>query len=460
MRRTGLRRLIWIAAAWALILCWAGRHAMLDDALIHLRYATVLYHQHRISFDGSHPSYGTSSLLYVAVLALLRSLTHSPLLPKAVSVAAYAGLLALVYRIARIDRLALALFFVLVSPFAVRWLTDGMETGLACLLAVAFAMLLFRKAPPAALASVALLLGLLRVDLTLLAAFGVVLLIAQKEWLRAGALCLGSGLSLLFIRVTMGHLLPDTAVAKEGLGFFDVLATTAHEIAATGSCGLGLLLLWVVSAVFAWRIDKQSALIANLPFPVLVFLAAVKGQQMHGIRYVIWALLFSIVWNLLFSASVSWPRPAFLTALACILAVCWAFELPIVLRIDRGRAVTLNAMQHAHLDRLHGEGMAADVGYIGYFSGAPICDMNGLINGRTAALMTYDRRSQACVAAKPAFLFLSAEQIEYLDSNYNVNSQADWFNCGSVDFTNVGSTDRHWLLVRRTEYPLGCPTHL
>jgi hypothetical protein len=64
------------------------------------------------------------------------------------------------------------------------------------------------------------------------------------------------------------------------------------------------------------------------------------------------------------------------------------------------------------------------------------------------------------MAAKPAFLFLSANQIGYLDSNYNIDSQADWFNCGSVDFTNVGSTDRHWLLVRRTEYPLGCPTHL
>ena len=32
--------------------------------------------------------------------------------------------------------------------------------------------------------------------------------------------------------------------------------------------------------------------------------------------------------------------------------------------------------------------------------------------------------------------------------------------CGSVDFTNVGAADRHWLLVRRTEYPDGCPSHL
>jgi hypothetical protein len=433
---------------------------MLDDALIHLRYACVLHDQHRISFDGIHPGYGTSSLLYVGVLALLRSVTHSPFLPKAVSLVAYAGLLALVIRLSRINRLALALLFVLISPFAVRWLTDGMETGLACLLAVAFSMLLFRKASPMALASIALVLSLLRVDLTLLVAFGVIVCIDRRQWLRAASLCAGSGLSLIFIRVTMGHLLPDTALAKEGLGFFVVLATVVYEIAATCSCGFGLLLLWLVSAVAAWRVDRRSALVANLPFPVIVFLAAVKGQQIHSIRYLIWALLFSIVWNLLLTAAVSRPRPVFLAAFACVLALCWTIELPIVLRIDRGHSQNLFAMEHAHLDRLHGEGAVADVGFIGYFSQAPLCDMNGLVNGRAAALMTFDQRSQACMAANPSFLFVSQNQIGYLDANFNIHSQTDWFECGSVDFTNVRSTDRHWLLVRRSDYPLGCPSHL
>ena len=340
-RSAGLRKLSWLAMVWAVYLCWAGRYEMLDDALIHLRYASVLHNLHIISYDGIHLSYGTSSLLYVWILAILRSFTYSPLLPKAVSLLAYVGLLSLVYRSARINRFAYALFFVLVSPFAIRWLTDGMETGLACLLAVALAFLLFRKASPFVLALIALALSLLRVDLTLLVAFAVVLMVSQGEKVRAIALSIGSGLSLLFTQLTMGHLLPDTALAKQGLRFFDVLGVMAYELAATFSCGLGLLLLWVVSAVVAWRVNRKSALIANMLFPVFAILAAARGQQIHGIRYMVWALLFSIVWNMLIGAEASQPRPAHLIAFACLLATCWVYELPIVLRIDRGRAADL-----------------------------------------------------------------------------------------------------------------------
>jgi hypothetical protein len=433
---------------------------MLDDALIHLRYAAVLHDRHFISFDGIHPSYGASSLLYVGVLALLRSITHSPLLPKAVSLIAYAGLLATALWISRANRLAIALVLVLVSPFGVRWLTDGMETSLACLLSVTLSLLLFRKAPPIALALMALALSLLRVDLTLLVAFAAVLMIAQGERLRAASLCVGSGLSLVFIQLTMGHLLPDTAVAKEGLPFLTVLAVTAHEIAATFSFGLGAVLVWVVSAALAWRFNPRSVLIANLPFPILVLLAAIKGQQMHGVRYVIAVLLFSIVWNLQIEGVSSRRHPILVTAFACAMIAFWIVELPITLRIDRGRAENLSAMENAHLDRLQGEGMAADVGYIGYFSQTPICDMNGLINGRAAAQMTIEQRSIACIAARPSFLFLTASQNQSLDATYHIAIPADWLDCGSVDFTNVGGSDRHRLLVRRTDYPNGCPAQL
>jgi hypothetical protein len=454
------RVLVWIAWAWAIFLCWAGRREMLDDALIHLHYASILHDRHIISFDGVHPSYGASSLLYVAILALLRSAIHSPLLPKAVSLAAYAALLALVSWMARINRLAIALLLVLVSPFAVRWLTDGMETSLACLLAVAFAMLLARKASPAALALMALTLSLLRVDLTLLVAFGVLWWIDRQDWLRAAALCLGSAASLAFIRLTMGHLLPDTAIAKQHLHFFEVLNGTGYETAATFSFGIGAVLLWLVSAASAWRVNSRAALIANLPFPTLTLLAAVRGQEVNSIRYLIWALLFSITWNLLIAAAPSKTRPILLYGFACLLIVCWIFELPVALRIDRGRTQNLDAMQQAHLDRLHGQGLAADVGYISYFSQAPICDIDGLVNGRAAATMSYAKRTEACLAAQPTFLFVSALQMQYLDDDYHIDSHTDWIECGSVDFTNVGSSDRHWLLVRRTEYPQGCPAHL
>ncbi len=256
-----------------------------------------------------------------------------------------------------------------------------METSLVCIAAMAFSTLLFRKASPLVLASAALVLSLLRVDLTLLVAFGVLLLIDQRDWVRAAAVGTGSALSLAFIRITMGHLLPDTAVAKVGASFQEVLYDAGRETAGTASFGLGVVVIWIVSAAAAWSVNKRSTVIANLPFPTLILLAAIRGQQIHGVRYMIWTLIFSVVWNILSGASVSKLRPIFLPAFVCLLMISWIFELPIMLRVDRGRAQNFDAMDHAHLEQLHGGGMAGDVGFIGYFSKAPICDLNGLING-------------------------------------------------------------------------------
>ena len=185
-----------------------------------------------------------------------------------------------------------------------------------------------------------------------------------------------------------------------------------------------------------------------------------RGQQIHGIRYFIAAFLFSTTWNLLATATVPKRRPAYLYAFVCVLVVCWMAEFPIALRIDRGRSANLIAMEHAQLDRLSVGGLAGDVGFIGYFSRAPICDMNGLVNGRAAAQLPAAQRIEECLAARPSFAFLTSIQMWVLDHDYDFNSQADWLNCGSVDFTNVDSDDRHWLLVRRSMYPQGCPANL
>ena len=117
-----------------MVLSWGG---VQDDALIHLRYADFLHRVHFITYDGMHPSYGTSSLGYVSTLALLRSLTGSPLLSRGVSTLAHLCLFAAVtfgylrsVRTAsvRVQLLGLSLLLLLVVPSAVRWLDDGMET--------------------------------------------------------------------------------------------------------------------------------------------------------------------------------------------------------------------------------------------------------------------------------------------------------------------------------------------
>ena len=72
----GLWLLYWI------FLSWPGA---MDDAFIHLRYAGNLFRTHIITYDGVHPNYGASSLLYVYLLAFFRGFTSSPALSRAVS---------------------------------------------------------------------------------------------------------------------------------------------------------------------------------------------------------------------------------------------------------------------------------------------------------------------------------------------------------------------------------------
>lgn len=461
-----VRRLLWIAiACWLASLLWVSRREMLDDALIHLRYASFFQQQHRITFDGVHSGYGASSLLYVVVLAALRSFTLSPLLPKAVSVAAYACLLGVLVRLTRRTPYAWAALLVIIGPYAVRWLTDGMETSLFCLLTVLLSIALRQRSSAFALFALALVLSLMRIDLTLLVGFGTVLMLLERQWMRAFAMALGSFVSLCTIWLTMGHILPDTALAKEGVPFTEVLFSAAHTLGSTFSFGVGLLLLWAGTAAAAWRTpvtgtERKQLVVANLLFPSLILLAALKGQQMQGIRYVLWALLFATVWNLLTLPRPDRSRSTPLLAFAAVLAACWAFELPSALRIFHGRTATFERMEDAHLERLApGAGLAGDVGFISYFSRAPICDINGLVNGRAAAQRSLEQRAQACMSGRPSFLFVSGPQLGYLTEVLHLQ-KSDWLECGNVAFTNAGSEDRHWLLVRRTEYSESCPAQL
>src|ERR1700691_5660367 len=79
------RSLTILFALWLLAWLFVSWAAVQDDAFIHLRYAANLFRYHMISYDGVHPDYGTSSLLYVWLLAALREFFRSPILPRAVS---------------------------------------------------------------------------------------------------------------------------------------------------------------------------------------------------------------------------------------------------------------------------------------------------------------------------------------------------------------------------------------
>ena len=469
MRTNLIRRSLIAAVAmcWLSYLLWISRYSVLDDAFIHLRYADNLLVHHRISFDGAHVNYGTSSLLYVGLLALMRSILKSPLLPKDLSTVVYLGLLGMMtHRAGRLRQSAaypwaVSLLFCLMSPFAIRWLSDGMETGLVSLAACGLALAISDDTPAVWLLFYGLLLTLLRVDLGLLVAFGALLLLSRNRVRGAIALSLGSALGMLAIRMAMGHLVPDTALAKRGVPPLDVFLECAYVDVASYSFGVGLTVVWIATAVCAWKIAWKSIVIANLALPILLMAATIQGQQLQGIRYIVWALLFSITWNLCILSETAYLPSRWWTVIPILFTLAWAVELPVASRIFKGRAHTLKAFDIANLEVLRNTTIVtADVGMIGYFSKAHICDLGGLVNGRDWAQMGFERRMGACMDQKPDVLFLSDAQFGYFVFRYGKKAADEWLSCGNVVFTNAGSLDQHQFKVNKKSFADGCPANL
>lgn len=84
-----------LLAVWVGAWIFAARFHYLDDALIHLRYADMLREHGFLTFDGVHSSVGTSSVLFVGLLAVAGRFVPSIYLPKCFSVIGYLILLLL-----------------------------------------------------------------------------------------------------------------------------------------------------------------------------------------------------------------------------------------------------------------------------------------------------------------------------------------------------------------------------
>ena len=477
----------WIVLSWG---------AIQDDALIHLRYADRLLHVHFISYDGTHPSYGTSSLLYVSLLALLRVLTRSALLSRAVSTAVHVLLFAVMAvtclrtsrSSARVQLLALSTVLLLVTPSAVRWLDDGMETGLVVSLALIVAAYTHRLSMQTEVRFtqilITVLLGVLmvflRVELGIALAFATGILwlhaaaVSDSGWserliraltARSGFL-IGATVGASAIGLIMHHLLPDTAVAKaSGIrDFFSTFRRAGHIIVGGLLFGVGSLFLWLLSAVAVLRNRgprRLTNLTANLLFPVVLLLCAVRGQAIQGVRYLIWTFLFSIVWNLLELWKIdetilvqSPSRPGSQRSSSALFAAFLGFCL-ITMPIDvhymartlTTRANTMKLFMREDLSPILSThlGMASDIGYIGYYTNSPICDLAGLVNGRTIAALTPAQRIERCTGLHPDYLFADTSQVVSIAHYLDLST---WRVCGVYDFGNTLGADSHYLIVR------------
>lgn len=470
---------LWLAA-W-IVFSWA---AIQDDALIHLRYADNLFRTHLITYDGIHPSYGASSLLYVHVVAFLSGFISSPNLPRGVSSFMHISLFLITSVILvrfipreslRTRLLGLVLLFILVAPSAVRWLDDGMETGFALCFVALLCILTFQQSRRSTttplqyvvFAVLAFFTVLLRTELALLCGVIFAMLAWRQifdggkrssQWvgavLRSSHVLVGCLFALLFIVVTMHSLLPDTALAKSGTASWAAFHNAATVIVGALTFGLGLLVLWLLTVFFLFRAGRFSmpTLFANLVFPTVVILAATRGQEIQGARYLVWTYFFSVLWNLLELGSINHDRSnvkrqsyPLVYAFILLLLIALPFECKIMGQVLNTRAHTMKIFTGQHLDVLEGkQGIASDVGYIGYFSKANICDIAGLVDGRDFARLTASQRLADCAASHPDFVFGNLGQVKLIT---NAAQGYDWQVCAHYDFGNVRTPDRHYLVL-------------
>jgi hypothetical protein len=468
-----LRKFVWklslaLGAAWVIAWLVSSPLYQNDDSFIHLRYAQGIARNGFLTFDGLHKTYGSSSLFYVGLIASIYRFFPSLYVTKILSVASYLALLAvLVWLVSKSSgrkRLLWAmLVVVLVSPMGIRWLSDGMETALVVLATLILCLILHRtlvvdRAHPARRYLFLVLAGAflvaLRVELIGLIAFATLALaLAEQECgvstllqnakklahnlVTQSHLAVGAGLAAGLIYLRLGHLLPDTAVAKSGdhiaLGYY--LWTLLRVFAASCSLGMGLLAIWglttlaalstmVVASSGPSRGRLGSLVVVNSLFPALLAVAIWRNQALQGVRYFLWPLVFMIAWNIqslpptflsapataLEKWSTRHARALFVTCLA-FLSPAWAFEGVTVSRCVRESSRTVALMRSQDLSFLKGRrGLAFDIGFISYFSQGNICDVSGLVNGRAFAQATFPERMRACTAQPPDFAFLNADQ--------------------------------------------------
>ena len=476
----GVWLLLWILLSWP---------SVQDDAFIHLRYAVNLLRYHFISYDGIHPDYGTSSLFYVFLLATLRTLFQSPVLPRAVSsvfhVALFGGLAWGFSRALRsAPRLAWGfaalMLAILVTPMAVRWLDDGMETSLTLCLISLLVFALSRLGRSEVLSgrswiwlfALGLISTLTRVEyLLLMAIASATLLFARLAQFRPKSLSasvrigaasvaplLGSLLAAGIIYRSMHALVPDTAIAKaEALApWRSTMGSTVDVFVSAMSMGAILLGFWLLTAVAVIVYQRRvslALLVANSPFPIVLALAVQRGQQVQGVRYFVWTLVFPILWNILeLRWSASEPhRVAIRTvafggyAVVLALLIVLPIESVLLFREFREREKSFAQFRSQHLERLSSMKLVAfDVGYIGYFTQSPLCDMAGLVNGRASAALPFGARVKACAAQQPPYAFVSDFSIWELGTALDIRG---WSICSEYNFANLRAPDFHYLIA-------------
>ncbi|MBS0524538.1 MAG: hypothetical protein JSS04_13000 [Proteobacteria bacterium] len=436
-----------------------ARGFLLDDALIHVRSADLLLRAGFPTADGVTRSFADSSPLFLLLTAAGLALGGSFYVTKLLSLAAFGGLVAALVATAWRERhtqaqaIVVALLVLVLSPFGVKWLTDGMETGLAVLLALLLASTLDgERHRPVGAGMIALLCVLVRPELAALVAVTAVGQVLRSNRRLGMATTLGGLAAVAALYGIFGGFWPDAAVAKVRYGYSpaEFLELLASVVAGAGLVGIGLVLAWLGSSAItiraAWRTDR-ALLLGQLSLLLVLVAIAVRGQAVEGIRPMLPFLAFSLACSVALVRRCLPARPIgarMLLPLAAAAVGIWTVDAFAFDRIVRVQAQSMEAMRTHDWSALRGHtGVAWDVGYLAYFSGAPVCDAQGLINGPDFARLSLPERLRHC-ARVADFAFVDPPRFHILTTALDMRG---WRVCGRFDFAHRTGPVNVYLIV-------------
>ena len=206
-----------------------------DDAFIHFTYVRNLLERGIIAYNGPHPSFGSSSILWVLLGALASWPTGA--IPQTMRVlGATFYVLSVVLAVATVHRQhplsargqVLIAVFLTANAVTFRWMSTGMETGLVCLCTVVFLSQADRRRPITT-AFLCLMALLVRPEFLLLPLCFLAALRMDGPWdkrvvTRFVVACLVLfGLWFTFAQSYFGRIMPMTAI--KSVGWIDIPST-------------------------------------------------------------------------------------------------------------------------------------------------------------------------------------------------------------------------------------------
>ncbi|MGC4062601.1 MAG: hypothetical protein QM749_17855 [Aquabacterium sp.] len=461
-----------------------------DDAFIHLRYAQNLVSFGIPCYNPGQPSYGTSSPLYLYMLAALIKLgITTPWTTKAISLLFHG---VLVYQFAWMTQLAkgrkqlmlAASTLLLCMPMSARWLNNGMETSIIAVLATTAGLGVFR--PDLFKWSAWRWFWLGFFACTVRIEFFALFAIALAQFMLMGptsrrphalGLVLGMLASIAQYMLVFGTLTPDTAIAKSSgfsllMGiktFVPTSLSVAGNVASATTLGMGLALILVAAGIETWRnrAARPVLLLNWLGLLGLIFMISARGQAIQGVRYFVF-IIFYFAGTILLSSGgkvVNRAKPAATPAtswsrLATAMVVLFLLDAVLSWPVVHGRSQTTLAFMTQNLQVPDDtDCIGYDIGYFTYFTHCRIHDMAGLVNGRQSASMRTDVRLRSFVGQAFTLAYVNEGQLSTLEQT-GILSRQDYDIIAANEFPNVGywrsrDGDRHVLLKRKAATVVG-----